>query len=439
MKVRMRIPAVFFFVSVAALSGCMCTPSAPKPVTLRLKNTSRDTLYIDATDGRLGMVVQRSVNGSFVSFVETPRCACQACDAICSSSSCNCPAPTQTLIQRVAPEGVYERQWSGVVQLESTAGCGGFGGTACLAPENAPYNESFNLHFCYALSATLTGVTTDGGAVEGALPSDVGCVDRPFRIDDGVVEIGPQRGADCVTAADCKGTGEMCFSGACTASCPANTFPSEAESSVRIGVDDRGFFTATIDGKKTTYVGSGTVGSAAYNTSSLKIFLTRTGMAGETLPATIDLDVPRAMQLGPLVAGQKVAVRIIDNSPTARPSSNVGLVIRDELGSLLIVADSGLTTPNLAASDIAPFTVAFGGTPVGCRMTGCGKELFGEGTFSDGTKTVALGPGQMANIVNTSGTYRAVNVFGGEYVSTSPCEPKLIRPYIIWRDKPPGG
>ena len=73
-------------------------------------------------------------------------------------------------------------------------------------------------------------------------------------------------------------------------------------------------------------------------------------------------------------------------------------------------------------------------------MTGCGKSCLGAGSRSPtGAKTVELDPGQDANIVNTGGTYRAVNVFGAEYVSTSPCEPKLIRPYIVWRDRAPGG
>jgi hypothetical protein len=421
-----------------SIGGCLCTPSTPKAVTLRLKNTSRDTLFVDTTAGDLGMRVQRSAGGGWVTFDETPRCACLACDMVCSGTS-SCPEPTTRLVQRVPPGSSFDRQWAGVVQLQSTAGCGGFGGTMCLAPENAPYNETFNLHLCYALSATLTGASTDGGAVEGVLPSDVGCVDRTFHIDDGVAEVGPQRGADCVTTADCKGMGELCFSGACTASCPANTFPSEAESSVRIGIDDRGFFTVTQDGSKITYTGTGTVGSATYNTSSLRVFLTRQGSSGETLTGTIDLDVPRASYLGPLASGQKVQVRIIDNSPPSRPTSNAAFTRRDEQGSLLIAADSALGTPNLAAADLAPFTVTVSSALVGCRMTGCGKELFSKVSFSDGTKTVELEPGGDANLVNTGGTYRAVNVFGAEYTSSSPCEPKVIRPYILWRDKAPGG
>jgi hypothetical protein len=327
-----------------------------------------------------------------------------------------------------------------VVQITSSQACGGFGSeVSCLSPENAPYNETFNLHFCYALAATLTGVSTDGGAVEGALPGDVTCADKEFHIDDGVVEIGPQRGADCVTTADCKGQGELCFSGACTASCPGNAYPSEAESSLRISVDDRGFFTPTIEGTKTTYVGAGTVASATYNTSALRIFLTRTGSSGEALNATIDLDVPRAMQLGPLTSGQNVSVRVIDNSAMSRPTSNAGMVIRDDTGALLVVADANLGAPNLGAADLAPFSVSFGGTPTGCRMTGCGKELFTATGFTDGMKSVSLEPGQSANVVNTGGTYRALNVFAAEYTSSSQCDPKIIRPYIIWRDKPPGG
>lgn len=436
MKVRMRL--AFVIVSLT-IGGCLCTPSAPKAVTLRLKNTSHDALFVDTSDGRLGMTVQRSVAGQYLSFVEAPACACQACDTICSSGgTCDCAAP-EPLVQKVSPDSVVERQWSGIVQIQSSSSCGLSGSASCLAPENAPYNEVFNVHLCYALAATLTGVSTDGGAVSGTLPGDTTCVDTEFRIDDGVVEVGPRRGADCVTSADCKGEGELCFSGACTASCPANGFPSESESSIRIGIDDRGFFTPTIEGEKTTYVGAGSVASATYNTSSLRIFLTRVGTAGEALTGTIDLDVPRASHLGPLSAGQKVSVRIIDDSSPSRPTSNVGLSIRDETGALLVVADAALNAPNLAASDLAPFTVTFGATPVGCRITGCGKELFSPTRFSDGAKTVALEPGQDANVVNTQGTYRALNVFGAEYTAAGQCEPKIIRPYIIWRDKPPGG
>ncbi len=436
MKVRMRLAFVIFSLTIG---GCVCTPSSPKTMTLRLKNTSRDTLFVDTTVGQLGMVVQRNVSGEWLTFTESPRCSCLTCDAVCGG--CTCAEPEKLLVQRVPPDSTFERQWAGVVQLESTRGCGGFGNaTPCLAPENAPYNELFNLHLCYALTATITsGPNFDGGVEEGSLPTDRSCVDRTFRIDDGIAEIGPMRGADCVTTADCKGDGERCFSGACTAGCPANTFPSEAESSVRIAIDDRGFFTATTMGSKTTYVGTGTVGSASYNASSLRIFLTRQGTAGETLTGTIDLDVPKSSHLGPLASGQKVNVRVIDASPTSRPASNTGLVLRDETGSVLLIADSGLDGANLTVADLAPFSVNFGGAPVGCRMTGCGKEMFHEAGFSDGTKTVDLGPGQSANIVNTAGTYRALNVFGAEYPATGSCETKVIRPYIIWRDKPPGG
>ncbi|MBL8955426.1 MAG: hypothetical protein JNK82_31920, partial [Myxococcaceae bacterium] len=425
MKVRMRFVLVIFSITIG---GCLCTPSTPKAVTLRLKNTSRDTLFVDTTSGQLGMEVQRNVSGSWLTFAESPRCSCLTCDAVCGG--CTCAEPERLLVQRVPPGSSFERSWAGVVQLESTRGCGGFGSsTACLAGENAPYNEAFNLHLCYALTATITsGPPTDGGVEEGTLPTDRSCVDRTFTIDDGVAEIGPQRGADCVTTADCKGDGEMCFSGACTASCPANTFPSEAESSLRVAVDDRGFFTTVQTGSKITYTGSGTVGSASYNASSLRIFLTRTGGGGETLTATLDLDVPKAMHLGPLSSGQKVTVKVIDNSTLARPASNTGFVIRDDTGALLVVADSGLGSPNLAAADLAPFTATFQGAPVGCRVTACGKQLFQEGTFGDGSKTVELGPGQSANLVNTAGTFRAVNVFGGDYGASGACETKTIRP-----------
>src|ERR1700690_863578 len=97
MSVRMRSCAVIFSI---ALSGCVCSPATPQSVTLRLKNTSTNALYVDQRDGRLRLVVPRNVGAQNLSFVETPTCACQACDMVCSGT-CDCPMPAP-LVQRIA-------------------------------------------------------------------------------------------------------------------------------------------------------------------------------------------------------------------------------------------------------------------------------------------------------------------------------------------------
>jgi hypothetical protein len=433
MNVRLRFYFVIFSVS---FNSCLCAPPVPKGVTLRLKNTSQDTLYVDTTDGRLGMQVQRSVASGYVSFDETPRCACLGCDKGCGT--CDCPEAKKPLIQRVPPDSSFDRNWAGVVQIQSPTVCGSANRT-CLTPENAPYNETFNLRLCYALIATLDGTSTDGGAVEGVLSTDVSCVDKTFKIEDGVAEIGPQRGATCVTKADCKDSKELCLDGQCTASCPANTFPSEAHASIGVGIDDQGFFTVVRDAGVITYTGTGVVSSVNYNASSMKMVLSRTGTSNETLTGTIYLDVPRVSDLGPLDVAQKVSIKLVDRSPTKQPTSNVGFVLRDGNGKLIVAIDAALTTPNLVAADLAPFTVAFDTPPMGCRVTGCGRELFSKTRFSDGIKSVELQPGGAGNLVSINGTYRALNIFSAEYDASSSCDIKVIRPYLIWRDKPPTG
>ena len=134
MKVRMRVAAVIFSF---ALAGCMCTPSAPKSVTLRLKNTSRSPVWVSQTNGSLGMEVQRGLSGGYHSFEESPACGCMACDVVCDGP-CGC-APPIKWVQNVQPGQSLQREWNGVVQIDTTAGCGGFGGTPCQQADNKPH------------------------------------------------------------------------------------------------------------------------------------------------------------------------------------------------------------------------------------------------------------------------------------------------------------
>jgi hypothetical protein len=384
--------------------------------------------------------VQRNVGGQYLGFVETPTCACQACDMICSTT-CDCAMPTPK-VQKIAAGEVDERTWSGIIQTSGSAGCGGFGGTDCLSPENAPYNETFNLHLCYALAAPGLLFAPDGGAVAGTLPMDaITCVDKEFHIDDGVAEISPQRGADCVTTADCTGMGELCFSGACTASCPDNSYPTIGNDwNLSVGVDDMGFFDmAAGTNMRSIYTGAGTLTSATYSGNSVSLQLLRTGASGESLRGTISFTVPPGA-LGPLTSGQAVAVKAIVPDMVTAFDGNVALTVRtaDDAGTLLVAADSAQAGPLLSSADIAPFAVTYNHDTTGCRSTDCGKILFSSTKFTLGAHSVTLEPGAQANLVDVTGTFRALNVDSQHNDVSATCDPADIRPYLIWRDKAPG-
>ncbi len=436
----MRLLAVTFSI---VFCGCQCTPSSPMSVTLRLNNTSTDTLFVDDSDLRLGMDVQRIIGGTYLSFVEAPACDCQSCDNACSGATCDCPSPSPT-VQRVPPAAIFERTWSGIVQDSATAQCGGFGvpGPMCLSPENAPYNETFNLHLCYALSAPGVGIAADGGTVGGTLPATgTTCADKEFRIEDGVAEISPVRGADCVSTTDCKGDGELCFSGACTASCPDNGFPTiGANWNVSLAVSDMGFFDIETDATgRTVSTGTGTISSAEYNGDTIHIHLTRSGSSGEALTASVNLTVPPG-NLGPLTMGQGVSVKTIQ---PADPDTddNAAVVIRDtsDAGVLLVAVDAAENGAQLTAADIAPFTVTLNSDTVGCLISDCGKVLFSSTTFAAGTKSVTLQPGASANVVVPTGTYNALNVYAARNDAAATCDLTDLRPYLLWQTQAPTG
>jgi hypothetical protein len=439
MKVRMRLATVIFSF---AMGACVCSPSTPQSVTLRLKNTSPAAIYVDQSDGRLGMVVQRNLGGQYTSFVETPACDCQSCDQICSVATCDCPMPAG-MVLRVAAGDSVERTWSGVVQISGSAECGGFGtGTTCLSPDNAPYNETFNLHLCYVLQAPGLEFPDDGGSTSGTLDmTSVTCTDKEFHIEDGLAEISPPRGADCVTTADCKGAGELCFSGACTASCPDNGYPSIGQNwNVSVGVDPMDFFDVATDGKgRTVYTGTGTITSAAYSGNSVAIQLGRTGSAGEMLRGTVHLSVP-PMQLGPLASGTGVTVKAIGPNMT-ESQGNGALLIRatDDGGTLLVAVDAAQNGALLSPADVAPLTVTFNTDTIGCTTSsGCGKVLYSTTTFTLAGKSVKLEPGSNANLVDPTGVFRALNVEAQINGAGATCDPADIRSYLIWRDKAPG-
>src|SRR4051794_9052502 len=84
---RMRPLAALFLFVVAA--GCRCNPTNPSEVKLRLKNTSGQAIFVDDTDGKLGLTVQRNVDGMLFGF-EDAACNCRSCDEVCSGQVCSC-------------------------------------------------------------------------------------------------------------------------------------------------------------------------------------------------------------------------------------------------------------------------------------------------------------------------------------------------------------
>jgi len=301
--------------TVGTVGGCRCGADVASPVTLRIKNTNNDPIYVDATGGALGMQVQRNVLGNWIGFVEQPPCACLACEQICRGCDCQ-PRQKENLVQKVPGGGALERPWNGIVQVEGVSSCGAvIGGTSCLKAEIPSVDETFRVRFCYAPSAPGINDTTDGGTpVAGTLkPDSLLCVNREFRVADGVVEVSPAKGADCTSHAQCQGDGgtSLCFNGACTTSCPANDFP-QLGGTWAVSVpeqDDLGFFNFTTEGQNKIYSGTGTVSSVRYdnNITTLRLQLgsllhhaPRTPLAPE-VQARLERSMRQVKRLGTLV------------------------------------------------------------------------------------------------------------------------------------------
>ena len=414
------------------LTACRCGPDTPLPVTLRLKNTGADALYVDDSTQTLGMSVQRKVANSWLSFVEAPGCACQACDQVCKAP-CPC-AEAAPKVLKVAAGETLERSWSGVVQVSGTGACSGLlAGPACLKAENAPIEETFRLHLCYAPSVPGV-VDSDGGSVPGSLSAEgTVCVDREFKPVDGVVEISPKRGAPCATSSDCTGENELCFGAACTTSCPANAYPPIGGTwQVRIQEpDDQGFFARATEGGQAIYTGTGTIGAVLYQNGTMALHLTRAGPMGGVLTAVVYLTLPQGYSV-PLAPGPaSIEVKVID----ALAADNRALTVRTAAGVLLLAADSAQGAPLLAAGDLLPFAVASAEELVGCDFDSCGKKLFHATTFSAGAHSVELAPGKSATQTLAAGTYRFLAA-GNYGYSTTSCAISTLRPYAIYLDRP---
>ncbi len=407
---------------LTVISGCRCVPPEATSITLRVKNGGRDPIFLKDTSGQLGLTVQRNVNGEWFSFDDQP-CPCRSCEQACDRV-CSCPdAGGVDVIRQVAPNGQAERTWSGVVQVAGIA-CN----QVCLSPENAPSDETLQLRLCFVNQ--LDGLATgDGGTVSGAFPRDdlQTCVTRKFQPNQGVVEIGPQRGADCVTRADCKGPGELCLDGSCTAGCPANTFPPQPELVVAFG--DMGFFstTTTPDAGRTVSTGTGKITATQFIGETLQISLSSPSGTGR-----VETRLPGGRSGPSLALNTDVRVAVVVRK---RGSQVVRAVTVRETssGQLLFAADTAIGEPVLDAADLAPFSVAVEPEPIGCRVDPtCGKLVSSKVALVSGAKKVVAEPGVTSLLTTVDGVWRFWNVTAGDYPADSDCT--SFRPYALWRE-----
>jgi hypothetical protein len=420
-----------------ACSGCQCGPENSTPVTLRVRNTSKAPLFVDASDFSQGLRVQRKVDGAWVPFVDEPSCECVRCDSICDACACE---PRSGLKQVLAvPAGAaHERVWKGEVLRDDTRECGGLlksANTSCLQSEVPSLDERFRAELCYAPS--VPGVSPGDGGVPtpGELPAaSTVCVQREFAVGDGVVELEPLPSAPCTTEADC-GSGLLCFDGACTASCPPHAYPPVGGTwQVRVLEPEEqgvpGFFTVAREGGRVTSTGAGTLTSVRYGFGTVTLQLARAAAPSGELKAALTLSLPSEATV-PLRVGESLAVRVVDASTRTNPD-NRAITLRDEQGGLLLVADPAQLGAVLGATETSPLTVASLPGTVGCEDTPCGRRLFARTEFRAGAEVLPLEPGETGTLASGGVAWRAVNVSNGAYASTS-CTLRELRPYAVVR------
>lgn len=425
---------VLTVVLVASLGGCRCSPANPTPVTLRIVNGGSDPLYVDATGGKLGLTLKRDVGGTLYAFDDLA-CECRSCERACDAT-CTCPAVGPDLVRRVMPGELVERTWDGVVQVSGSTSCGD---GSCLSQENAPLSETFTLELCYSnQKPSGADFMDDGGIALGTVQKvSLGCVSKTFQPQDALVEIGPGRGAACVTNVECRGADELCLDGSCTSGCPANDFP-ELGSAWNLLIpspDNMGFFTQTPRGKGNALSGTGTLTSFLYSGTKLELFLSRSDpVTNEHLTGKLSMTLPPSTG-APLVTGAEVSVLVVDDGRTPQPTR--GVVVRDAVtNAVLLAADMAYVDNALQPADLSPVTIGAGTKVLGCRQDGCGKLLYTTTTFSADTKTLELEPGQTGDLQLPEGLYRFLDVSSGAYGTTS-CDVTSLRPWVFWRQQAP--
>ncbi len=420
--------ALAVMMAVTSFAGCRCSVENPTPVTLKVKNPGGTPIFVDDTSGVLGLTVQRQIGSEWFSFTDKP-CSCLACETVCTTR-CACEPATAKVRKIAAGGGEAVRTWDGIVRIDSFASCG----QGCLSAENAAPDEKLRVQLCYVNQVNGFRENPDGGSSAAMFPKTGQiCNEKEFRPQDGLVEISPKRGADCITSADCKGTDELCFGGACTPSCPANDVP-ELGGTWQLYIpepDDQGFFAVAHAADRVTYTGTGTLSSVLYQAGTIVLRLQRAGTQGETLNGTVYLKLPAGIA-PPLVVGTAVSVSVIDASSDSNPE-NRALVIRDAQNGLMLAADTAQQGSILSNTATTPFAVSFDTTPFGCRVTPCGRQLYYPTRFTGPSSVSVLEPGKSGPHVTPQGTYKLLNVASYDYASTS-CSPGQVRSWAVWRE-----
>ena len=413
-----------------SVAGCRCSPPTPQPVTLRVVNSTRSPIYVEGTSGRLGLKIQRDVNGSLFGFDDLA-CPCRFCSSACTST-CSCPDAGADQVFRIEAGKTAERSWDGVVQVSGFSNCGTEG---CLDQQNAPLNERFTLELCFSPQRPSGVSFNDAGVGAGTLPMvTTTCTTKQFAPQDLEVEIGPARGNACTATTECKGTGELCLDGACTTGCPANEFPAVgAEWILSIASpDNMGFFEMSAHGAMgNEFAGTGTLTSVSYQANTLSLSFSRPGpISGERLTGAVQIKLPVGTG-APLMSGRQVSAILIDDGVAMNPSR--AFVMKDVLtGEVLLAADMGQDGRLLQPADLGPFKVEDRAVAIGCSQTSCGRLLFFPLRFSAGTSSIELLPGSQGELTIGAGRWSFLNVSSGAY-DTTRCPVKDLRPWAFWK------
>ncbi|XXF75483.1 hypothetical protein P2318_20710 [Myxococcaceae bacterium GXIMD 01537] len=419
-----------------AVAGCQCAPDVATPVVLRIRNASSEALFVDATDGRMGLAVQRRMGTAWFDFVETPPCACLTCDRICDNA-CDCPrADPPRRVLKIPAGGTFEREWIGEVLVDSAGACREtpVGGPACLGTVIPSPGETFRVRFCYANVVPSAGPTDGSAPVPGVLPpAGTRCLEREFTPADGVVELGPLPAETCSLDAECPVPGTVCLQGTCTGTCPAHTFPAvggawqvyipEPE---ELGVP--GFFSVSYESGRRIQSGTGTLSSVRYSNGSMTLQLSRPAGPSGAHKATLTATLPPEAAV-PLAVGEWLTVQVVD-ATNASNSTNRALVVRDAEGGLLLAADPAQAVAVLGAEDTRPLAVASLPATEGCEATPCGKRIFFKTEFRAGSTVATLAPGESADLVAGGSTLRALSVSNAEQRGES-CPVGRRMPYVL--------
>lgn len=426
-------------------SGCSCTkasPATPTPVNFVFTNTSSAPLVIDASDSTFGLVVtpQGAVDTAPAYLEALPAaCSCLSCDVVCTNDGCPgsppCQAspPSNPLLELLAPGAAVQRTWSGVYQRPTQQSCSGLGTEACLQQTNAGPDDTFTARICYALSLPGGQAADAGVPFPGTLPSGgVVCATQDFQPSQGTVNLTPPAPTPCTDDAGSCSTGALCLSGTCTSGCPENDFPAYGGAYVvYVGTPSGVFFLQSSTSTSTVSSGTGTLTSVSYSgggtTLSLSTDAGFTGAVQLTLPQLADCC------LEAYHPGETLSVRVVESPPG---SGNRAIVIRDDTGQLIQLADMAANGPVLGATDTAPFTVAASASPLGCTVVASGCKAVYSGTVFSTPEGAAplVSPGEFVSLSTSGANFGVLNVTSTSYQSSlaGACTPYTpLSPYLI--------